>query len=79
MATSIRLSTATASRAPIVTLCVASLSTLLTVQLLVDSGDTVDGNGLVDADPGVKGHLAREILAQMPYDLLTVGNRAWAR
>ena len=47
--------------------------------LLVDSGDTVDGNGLVDADPGVKGHLAREVIAHMPYDLLTVGNRASLR
>lgn len=43
--------------------------------LLVDSGDTVDGNGFVDADTsGVKGHMARKLLQQVGYDIATVGN-----
>lgn len=43
--------------------------------LLVDSGDTVDGNGFVDADTsGVKGHMARKLLQQVGYDIATPGN-----
>jgi 2',3'-cyclic-nucleotide 2'-phosphodiesterase (5'-nucleotidase family) len=43
--------------------------------LLVDSGDTVDGNGFVDADTsGVKGHMARRLLQQVGYDVATAGN-----
>lgn len=44
--------------------------------LLVDSGDRVDGNGLVDAEPSVhpKGYTALSLFAQMPYDVVTTGN-----
>ena len=43
--------------------------------LLVDSGDIVDGNGFVDADTsGYKGRAARQILKQVDYDLITMGN-----
>ncbi|KAK9898687.1 Metallo-dependent phosphatase [Cystobasidium minutum MCA 4210] len=43
--------------------------------LLVDSGDTVDGNGFVDADTsGVKGRMARRILGQIGIDIATTGN-----
>ncbi|GAA5849619.1 hypothetical protein JCM5353_004409 [Sporobolomyces roseus] len=44
--------------------------------LLVDSGDRVDGNGLVDAEPSShpKGYTALSLFAQMPYDLVTTGN-----
>lgn len=43
--------------------------------LFVDSGDTVDGNGFVDADTsGVKGHMARKVLQQVGYDIATPGN-----
>ncbi|GAA6007091.1 hypothetical protein JCM10207_001503 [Rhodosporidiobolus poonsookiae] len=44
--------------------------------LLVDSGDRVDGNGLVDAEPSPhpKGYTALSIFSQMPYDLVTTGN-----
>lgn len=43
--------------------------------LMVDSGDTVDGNGFVDADnSGVKGHMARKLLQQVGYDIATPGN-----
>ncbi|GAA5934821.1 Smn1p [Sporobolomyces koalae] len=44
--------------------------------LLVDSGDRVDGNGLVDAEPSAnpKGYTALSLFAQMPYDLVTTGN-----
>lgn len=43
--------------------------------IFVDSGDTVDGNGFVDADTsGVKGRMARRLLAQAGWDITTVGN-----
>ncbi|CDR45765.1 hypothetical protein NBRC10512_002785 [Rhodotorula toruloides] len=44
--------------------------------LLVDSGDRVDGNGLVDAEPPPrpKGSSALEIFSKMPYDVITTGN-----
>ncbi|GAA6039301.1 hypothetical protein JCM8097_003252 [Rhodosporidiobolus ruineniae] len=44
--------------------------------LLVDSGDRVDGNGLVDAEPSEhpKGYTALDIFSQMPYDVVTTGN-----
>ncbi|BGP19123.1 hypothetical protein JCM10213_005636 [Rhodosporidiobolus nylandii] len=44
--------------------------------LLVDSGDRVDGNGLVDAEPAPnpKGFTALEIFSKMPYDVVTTGN-----
>ena len=44
--------------------------------LLVDSGDRVDGNGLVDAEPSAhpKGYTALSLFAQMPYDVVTTGN-----
>ncbi|GAA5876516.1 hypothetical protein JCM16303_003565 [Sporobolomyces ruberrimus] len=44
--------------------------------LLVDSGDRVDGNGLVDAEPSAhpKGYTALSLFAEMPYDLVTTGN-----
>ncbi|GAA5891579.1 hypothetical protein JCM6882_004515 [Rhodosporidiobolus microsporus] len=44
--------------------------------LLVDSGDRVDGNGLVDAEPSPnpKGYTALSIFSQMPFDLVTTGN-----
>ena len=43
--------------------------------LTVDSGDTLDGNGFVDADTsGVKGRAARELLANVHYDVATTGN-----
>ncbi|GAA5864272.1 hypothetical protein JCM8547_001314 [Rhodosporidiobolus lusitaniae] len=44
--------------------------------LLVDSGDRVDGNGLVDAEPPEhpKGYAALNIFSSMPYDLVTTGN-----
>ncbi|BGP26851.1 5'-Nucleotidase/apyrase family protein [Rhodotorula toruloides] len=44
--------------------------------LLVDSGDRVDGNGLVDAElpPRPKGSTALEIFSRMPYDIITTGN-----
>ncbi|GAA5903379.1 Smn1p [Sporobolomyces salmoneus] len=44
--------------------------------LLVDSGDRVDGNGLVDAQPAPdpKGSTALSFFSQMPYDLVTTGN-----
>ncbi|BGP00521.1 hypothetical protein JCM10021v2_004209 [Rhodotorula toruloides] len=44
--------------------------------LLVDSGDRVDGNGLVDAEPPPrpKGSSALEIFSKMPYDIITTGN-----
>lgn len=42
--------------------------------LLVDSGDRVDGNGLVDADPHVKGSTALDLFSQIPYDVVTTGN-----
>ncbi|GAA6010992.1 hypothetical protein JCM11491_005900 [Sporobolomyces phaffii] len=44
--------------------------------LLVDSGDRVDGNGLVDAEPSPhpKGYTALSLFSEMPYDLVTTGN-----
>lgn len=43
--------------------------------LFVDSGDTVDGNGFVDADTsGIKGKAARQLLKQVGYDIVTTGN-----
>ncbi|ORY78038.1 Metallo-dependent phosphatase-like protein [Leucosporidium creatinivorum] len=44
--------------------------------LLVDSGDRVDGNGLVDGEPAghVKGWTAMSYFAEMPYDVITTGN-----
>lgn len=44
--------------------------------MLVDSGDRVDGNGLVDAEPSAhpKGYTALSLFAEMPYDLVTTGN-----
>lgn len=44
--------------------------------LLVDSGDRVDGNGLVDAQPPPhpKGYTALSFFTQIPYDLVTTGN-----
>ncbi|GAA5931408.1 hypothetical protein JCM1841_001659, partial [Sporobolomyces salmonicolor] len=44
--------------------------------LLVDSGDRVDGNGLVDAEPSPypKGYTALSLFAEMPYDVVTTGN-----
>lgn len=44
--------------------------------LLVDSGDRVDGNGLVDAEPApnVKGWTAMSYFSNMPYDVITTGN-----
>ena len=43
--------------------------------LIVDSGDTLDGNGFVDADiSGVKGKRARELLKEVGYDVVTMGN-----
>ncbi|GAA5825830.1 hypothetical protein JCM11251_000017 [Rhodosporidiobolus azoricus] len=44
--------------------------------LLVDSGDRVDGNGLVDAEPSPhpKGYTALSIFSQMPFDVVTTGN-----
>ncbi|GAA5938144.1 hypothetical protein JCM3775_005356 [Rhodotorula graminis] len=44
--------------------------------LLVDAGDRVDGNGLVDAEPPPhpKGYTALEIFSRVPYDVVTTGN-----
>ncbi|GAA6025510.1 hypothetical protein JCM8202_001976 [Rhodotorula sphaerocarpa] len=43
--------------------------------LLVDSGDRVDGNGLVDADPApVKGVTALDLFSSVPFDIVTTGN-----
>ncbi|KAI0310757.1 Metallo-dependent phosphatase-like protein [Amylostereum chailletii] len=44
--------------------------------LLVDSGDLHDGTGLTDGFPagGVDGHDALQYFAQLPYDLLAIGN-----
>ncbi|BGP50766.1 hypothetical protein JCM10450v2_006692 [Rhodotorula kratochvilovae] len=44
--------------------------------LLVDSGDRVDGNGLVDAEPSPhpKGYTALSIFSRVPYDIVTTGN-----
>ncbi|GAA5903580.1 hypothetical protein JCM8208_003630 [Rhodotorula glutinis] len=44
--------------------------------LLVDAGDRVDGNGLVDAEPSPhpKGYTALEIFSRVPYDVVTTGN-----
>ncbi|KAI5475343.1 5'-Nucleotidase/apyrase family protein [Pseudohyphozyma bogoriensis] len=44
--------------------------------LLVDSGDRVDGNGLVDGEPEghVKGYTAMKFFKEMPYDVITTGN-----
>ncbi|SGY14721.1 BQ5605_C057g12683 [Microbotryum silenes-dioicae] len=44
--------------------------------LLVDSGDRVDGNGLVDAEPieHAKGYTAMQYFQNMPYDVITTGN-----
>lgn len=41
--------------------------------LLVDSGDRVDGNGLVDAEPSPhpKGYTALSIFSRVPYDVVT--------
>lgn len=39
--------------------------------LLVDSGDRVDGNGLVDGEPPghEKGYTAMKFFQEMPYDV----------
>ncbi|GAA5873619.1 hypothetical protein JCM3774_004993 [Rhodotorula dairenensis] len=44
--------------------------------LLVDAGDRVDGNGLVDAEPSPlpKGSTALDLFSSVPYDLVTTGN-----
>ncbi|KAK4701247.1 hypothetical protein P7C70_g4988, partial [Phenoliferia sp. Uapishka_3] len=44
--------------------------------LLVDSGDRVDGNGLVDGEPAghPKGYTAMQYFQEMPYDVITTGN-----
>ncbi|KAM0786669.1 hypothetical protein ACM66B_002117 [Microbotryomycetes sp. NB124-2] len=44
--------------------------------LMVDSGDRVDGNGLVDGEPPehVKGWTAMSFFNEMPYDIVTTGN-----
>ncbi|KAM0749330.1 hypothetical protein T439DRAFT_290562 [Meredithblackwellia eburnea MCA 4105] len=44
--------------------------------LVVDSGDRVDGNGLVDGEPEghVKGYTALKFFQRMPYDVVTTGN-----
>ncbi|KAK4047352.1 hypothetical protein OIO90_006211 [Microbotryomycetes sp. JL221] len=44
--------------------------------LVVDSGDRLDGNGLVDGEPDAhtKGWTAMGIFRQMPYDIITTGN-----
>ncbi|GAA5843361.1 hypothetical protein JCM9279_002078 [Rhodotorula babjevae] len=44
--------------------------------LLVDAGDRVDGNGLVDAEPSPhpKGYTALDIFSRVPYDVVTTGN-----
>ncbi|TFY66095.1 hypothetical protein EVG20_g4990 [Dentipellis fragilis] len=44
--------------------------------LLVDSGDLHDGTGLSDGFPpgGVDGHESNKFIAQLPYDLLAIGN-----
>ncbi|KAK4049583.1 hypothetical protein OIV83_004081 [Microbotryomycetes sp. JL201] len=44
--------------------------------LMVDSGDRVDGNGLVDGEPPehVKGWTAMSYFREMPYDIVTTGN-----
>ncbi|GAA5820908.1 hypothetical protein JCM3770_004862 [Rhodotorula araucariae] len=44
--------------------------------LLVDSGDRVDGNGLVDAEPSPrpKGYTALSIFSRVSYDVVTTGN-----
>ncbi|KAF8581789.1 hypothetical protein K439DRAFT_1352955 [Ramaria rubella] len=44
--------------------------------LLVDSGDMHDGNGITDGFPDgdVNGHEALELFAQLPYDVLAIGN-----
>lgn len=41
--------------------------------LLVDAGDRVDGNGLVDAEPSPhpKGYTALDIFSRVPYDVVT--------
>ncbi|KAK0202998.1 Metallo-dependent phosphatase-like protein [Desarmillaria ectypa] len=44
--------------------------------LLVDSGDLHDGTGLSDGYPpgGVDGHESTKFLAQLPYDVMAIGN-----
>ncbi|KAJ8508200.1 hypothetical protein ONZ45_g9512 [Pleurotus djamor] len=44
--------------------------------LLVDSGDTHDGTGLTDGHPpgGVNSHDSNKYLAQLPYDVMAIGN-----
>ncbi|KZT43442.1 hypothetical protein SISSUDRAFT_695204 [Sistotremastrum suecicum HHB10207 ss-3] len=44
--------------------------------LLIDSGDLHDGNGLTDGYPagGVDAHDANKFVAQLPYDVMAIGN-----
>ncbi|SJL03469.1 related to 5^ nucleotidase [Armillaria ostoyae] len=44
--------------------------------LLVDSGDIHDGTGLSDGYPpgGVDGHESTKFLAELPYDVMAIGN-----
>ncbi|KAK0457767.1 Metallo-dependent phosphatase-like protein [Desarmillaria tabescens] len=44
--------------------------------LLVDSGDLHDGTGLSDGYPpgGVDGHESTKFLAELPYDVMAIGN-----
>ncbi|KAK7691826.1 hypothetical protein QCA50_005230 [Cerrena zonata] len=44
--------------------------------LLIDSGDLHDGTGLSDGFPvgGVDAHDSNEFLAQLPYDVMAIGN-----
>ncbi|KAK0218159.1 Metallo-dependent phosphatase-like protein [Armillaria fumosa] len=44
--------------------------------LLVDSGDLHDGTGLSDGFPpgGVDGHESTKFLAELPYDVMAIGN-----
>ncbi|KDQ13523.1 hypothetical protein BOTBODRAFT_160460 [Botryobasidium botryosum FD-172 SS1] len=44
--------------------------------LLVDSGDLHDGTGLSDGYPpgGIDGHETNELITQLPYDVLAIGN-----
>ncbi|KAK0218158.1 Metallo-dependent phosphatase-like protein [Armillaria fumosa] len=44
--------------------------------LLVDSGDIHDGTGLSDGFPpgGVDGHESTKFLAELPYDVMAIGN-----
>ncbi|KAG8998214.1 hypothetical protein FRB94_006993 [Tulasnella sp. JGI-2019a] len=49
--------------------------------LVVDSGDLHDGNGLSDGFPegGVDGHETNQIITEVPYDVLSIGNHEMYR